>query len=342
MARTVDIPINPPLPQARAQSEVIDTNGAGGILRVADTINTLYEQKRGTLVSDSDPDGILRSANTTSYARYRAKKMGFGGIQEYVTAEVYYRLEGSGTLTTIVGVGSTILTLPTITTAGSGWHSVSGVLAVAEDTGTEYVDVVMKHTTATGWSTAIIESLSVYYNREKTTLDAVTATEEGYINTGFIPLDSAASVGEAPVSAGRLQHAHDDMIHLIEHRTGQAISVSGISNLLSTSITDLGAMPFQTDIGVPYFSSGSATLRLYILSDGVGGAGGTHNFTVSNSQASTTITYPPFTSAWLSGTLSFPCGPAGSTRQDYVLIQQGAGSEYGLSSICGYWVDGSY
>lgn len=222
MSAAVDNPILLPAPQAQALAEVEDSDGvSGGLRRVGISLNSLYEQKRGQLIADSDPTGIITS--TGEIARYRCKVLGGSGLtDEY--AKVFFEFSctegpppiGSNVTIRLTQGAATSTVIQTVTQARQ-WVQAPDILL--DDTEQEYINFELEVTVLTNMS-VVLYSVSVFYEREKATL---TAQIGGYDN-GAIPIEEDQLDGERPVSTVRLHHMHHLAEHLYNRRVGQIIS----------------------------------------------------------------------------------------------------------------------
>jgi hypothetical protein len=329
MARTVDSPIKLPGTWAAPGVWIANSTGTTGETAQAGTeyigraLNTLWEQHRGQLVSDYNPDAILPTDNTTLTARYRVPVWGRGSLTETAKVYVYVTNQSASdtarsTTVTVGSVGTLSNVSRTFTDTGGalieGWFELtSGTLSV-EDTD-DVDDIQMVMTTGANPAGVTVYGLAIVYNRTRTTLDALAAGAEFYTGTSFAPLDTAIMGDNQQLGPGLVMQLHENIRELYR-RTGPALT-SAFPNDITTE-TD---PPHVWRLRVP---ETVRTLHLQLYGD-------TNGYSIRHRGTITQYTLPA-SSAWVSHELNV----AGLTTTD-IRITVTAPSGGGIEAISAYW-----
>lgn len=341
MARTVSRPIDVPVDQGWPRAEVIDTNGDGGLAIIGSCCNTLYEQMRGPIIMDYDPDSIVDDDSLT--ARYRARIHGGSNLTERVKVYFCIEYDGAGSALTITATESSGPSAVTWTWPGGAistptWVAASGYMVARDDKPggvyTEEWQEISVSSSETGGGQFYVYGVAIYYYRDRSALAAVSAGNAGYTDTGLVPIELTRLAGEMPASVARMLDMHAMLIYLYEDRVGQIITRAWVRQPPSSS------RPLWWAADVPS-SRGSDTLtaRYYLYA---------YHATASDT---ITITGPDGSGSVLVGTTPAWVGPLdvsvtpsaeGGERPSLVEFTIDYGSSTTIESLCGYWRDATY
>lgn len=229
MARTVDTTMDPPaLGAIAAQSEIADLTAlGGGLQRTAQTLNTLWENKRTALVTDfrNAADPILSA--TGQVARWRAPVQGRSGTADslvvYVVPAVT-RLAGTLRLTVTVSDGtSTSSVTHDWTTSSTTPVTITGLTVPAGTGATDVLDITAQWSVLSGtWTTQNLVGLGVFYQRNQLALPAVSSGTTYPDN--FVPLEVDSYGGERPLTAARAHELHHDAEVIYETRLAPVVT----------------------------------------------------------------------------------------------------------------------
>jgi hypothetical protein len=260
MARTVDTTMALPRQIIAPGAEIVHQNPAsnGGLLYVARSLNTLYDQHRGVLVNDGewDSESSILGSGSSDNLRYRVRLWGSGSQTETCTVGAY--MYGNG------GVGSTSIQVSdgTNTATITGSTGSTGTVFTRTNTMTiidnaEYADLTF---TDTGTATGVVVGAFAYYQRNRSTLPASTA--QYYTGTTFCPQDDALFADNFPLTSAVAYTLRDNVAEMYG-RTGQALSSSW------------GTVPGGSEVGTMLsVPEGVDTLKLYLDGDYSSGSGG--------------------------------------------------------------------
>lgn len=228
MGRDVDSTIYIPQPRTQAGSEIADVigpvDGDTGLDKIFSALNTLYENMRGQVLCDYDPDGIIDTVG--DIALYRTKTLGEGGLtDETVRVWAYLLLIPTGPgpwdfSLKVTEKNSTNTFTYQDTSGGSvGPTAAIDIGSIAPEDTSDFNDWEFEITVATSFTIATVIGLSLYYEAPKSALTAVSSGES-YAN-GVVPLEISQAAGEKPNSTHRLMAAHQMAVDLFERRLGQ-------------------------------------------------------------------------------------------------------------------------
>ena len=337
MTRAVDSPIIVPTNQALAVSEVVDTTGTtrkGGGEYLARCMNTLYEQKRGSLVMDGDYP--LMSGNGEQLF-YRCRQLGNANLtDETALFRVYLRgATGSGSIVVTDAESGDTATYSWSGGPADAWHAAADTLTLEDGatSGKDYVDLTVDLTISSG--VAYIDALGIFYERAKSSLTAVSAGEDGYGND-FVPSEPLRFIGEAPYSVARLQDIASGLIHIYESRVAQIVASATPSGW-----TPLADRRIWTD--TPCALGGAATARFWLYAEQNAGATDSYQFSSPYDDDSISITGGK---AWYGpADVSVDVPIEGAQRPsltDFLIHRTGVDAAASVYSVCGWWRDVSY
>ena len=328
MARGVDSTIVVPAPQIQPGQPVADSYVSGGMTPLYQCTNTLYEQKRGQLVCDYDPNAIIDATGQT--ARYRVKVLGNIGSGKNETVKVAFFGEfvesssGAMVITLTQGGNSSTYTWSSDVTPAA-W--VAGTDLTFDDEA-ENNDINVAITTSTNMTTTDLLGISLYYERDRAELQA------GVYDSGFVPMDVAQAAGEKPVSTRALVQLHKNHEHLWEHRVGMVVSASFVRSKLGAGASnDL----IWAAVPVP---AGVTEARFYLYMTGITG-GAVSTITIASSGETITDDDDTGTLTTSSWNGPYDLTVAENTHETFTLTNTSLDGAT-IDAVCGYWRDATY
>lgn len=318
MPRTVSAALVTPDNTSLTRSEVIDTNGNGGLLPIALALNTLYEQKRVNIVSDWHDPAIVTDGGT---AVYLVKPIVTDGKAQYCEVWIYIDVTNStaGTFTaTMTEAGSGDSVTYSVSAKKSGWvQLLNGVANLLVRTNGSELDLSLEISTTGTWTDSNVLGVSVFYDRAYSELPAGP-----YSPVDVLPIDDTWIAGERPVSVARLADCHGLAKHLVQRRNG--------GNFLTCchvpSSIDDGSFP----VVVPGSKGGQITATFNVY--------GSISVDAEITVDGVTTVFSGF-HGWVSHTIVFTTPAVGNTA---IKICQFANTGDGINSVCGYFADMGY
>lgn len=277
MSLTLDTSINLPAPKTRAHGEV-GTSSTRGFQATCRSLNTLFVQKRGAIISDWNYAGIFGTATapvqTVSWKVHNDLYCGLTGSNARVTVWFYYVMSSTtGTWNLRVsepGGGTLTVDMHKLSTSAGEWASVG--FMNFDDTVTDGA-WSFEETANTGLSGgSYIRGIVIEMKRDASSAPALLG---GYLHAGagVIPFDDAAAYGTLnPVSTWMLRAQHAMAIYLWRQRLGQ-IQTSSMHYLYNGSGTSavlsqgLHLVPHGVTACTFYVrdsKTGAGTTRLFI------------------------------------------------------------------------------
>lgn len=344
MARTVDSPPQLATVDAISATEI----SAEPVEAALVALNSCYEQSRGSILVDTAPDVageqimLAQSGIGTNPSppimRYRCRILGRGGLSSELV-RAWLRVEvtpaGAGPYNAAIRItdGTNSTTWQDLTgTVALGWVD-AGTFALA-DSG-EYADLeieILFFADVNIW----VFGAAVYYERAKTALDAVPIGALSYTND-VVPLDLDYVTGERPLSAARLQNAHDLAIYLYEQRVGQIVTATYLGELEDTDPAFRFLQATPTSIG-----SNEITARFFAYLSEPAGLPATTvcRLTISTSYGTAgSLLVTPFVDQWVGPLdITIPAPDFDQALTEFSVT----GDNVDVLSFCGWWRDVSY
>lgn len=305
MARTVLSPYQLPGDYALTASEVLDqdADSHGGPYYTGVGVNSMYANYRGTISYDGKADSasstiapVLASPSKTAY--YKPRILGRSGHTQACAIWVYvdFLPSAAGTITISCVINGTAQTATTaITGTTTGWVELLVAAAkpqITDTTETEEFELSFSVDSGT-WTRTRIEAFHAFYEVSSTALPAVSAGDDGYQPSGFVPMDDAQFAGEKPRSSASSHHLHRDLEYLYEQRVGNIASGGNISPNAPTQQTDaiFAEMPPDGVVSAKFQikTSAATTTTVTVL----GGSGDSSSVATSAAWASLTVDVLP-------------------------------------------------
>jgi hypothetical protein len=256
MARTVDTPIKLPRQWSAGGAEIKHTAPSAdhGLLHVAKSQNSLWDQHRGQLVNDheADSEASILSASAANNLRYRVPLIGSATVAESAVVGMWaYGNGGLGAafVTVSDGTNSATLAAPTGST-GTVFAATNTMTLVS---GAENADLTWTYTSGT---VGVVVGTFAYYVRNRTTLPTAGSLQY-YAGTTFGPQESSLYADNMPVTSAMGYALRDNAAELYS-RVGPAIGCSWGASPLPASSSNGFVAPVPENV---------TTLRLFV--DGI-------------------------------------------------------------------------
>jgi hypothetical protein len=313
-------------------SEILDQDAGshGGPYYTGVGCNSMYANYRGTLVYDGKADfsgttdiaPVLFAPSQTAY--YQPRILGRSGHTQAIAIWCYvdFLPSSAGTVTISCAINGTSQTATVaISTTTTGWVELLVAAAKPQITDTtETEQFELSYTVDSGtWTRTRVEACHIFYEVSSTALPAVTAGDDGYQPSGFVPFDDQQFTGEKPRSTASNHHLHRDLEYFYDQRVGNIASGGNMSpgaptQQTSTIFTDMppdGVLSAKFRIK----TSAATTTTVTVL----GGSGDTASVATSTTWASLTVDVLP-------------------GIEVAFLVETASGSVY-LTDVSAYWED---
>lgn len=251
MANDSPNPYELPGDHAGTGVEILDkaTANHGGPYYTGTGVNALYRNYRGTLVHDGKasaagtsgspvPDSLTPVLyDPAQVAEYKPRILGKSQFaSEIVTIRFFVNciknVSGAGQMTFNCLIGSTAATATvSITGSAAGWVTllVAAAAPVITDT-TETEEFTCSFTVDSGpWDQTRVEAVHIFYPVDAIALPAPPAGQDGYPDSGFVPLDADQFQGNKPRGTASLKHLARDLKYLDKRRVGNFCGAGNMS-----------------------------------------------------------------------------------------------------------------
>jgi hypothetical protein len=316
--------IRPVVPYAFSNEEILDVaqmdtggNAFRGQKPTAEGLNTVYEQKRGVLVADFDPDILLSSIGPIAY--YRSKVLGYGGLAtEAALVDFYVNASGAGAKVVQITQGANVQTWTYPGGVIAGWVPTAAALTV--DDNAEWIPFEVTITSLAG-GTLEVRGVKVNYQRTKTALDAGE-----YTPSNVAGLEITQYAGERPMSSARARDEHLLAEYAYKNRVGQIASGATPAGWLFTAGSAAHAYGTPPDDVVQ--------ARFHVKLINWSGVGVSPNITIAGADDVQSVT--PVANGWYTLTLAVTPG-----KPQYFRLYPSGSPTYNpsITSFCGYWMD---
>jgi len=333
MARTVTDPIEVPRDQAWPRQEILTAKRDGGLQVLGRAANSLFELGRGPLVLDIQPGGITSTVGTT--LRYRCRLNRASNLSENVRVYLLLECDAVGSSLTIT---TTELSQPSScvwtrsgAVASPTWQTVSTLMTarpLPHASGYQEISVAIAGVGGPGFT---LYGVAIQYERDRSTLAAVSAGSAAYSGSAIVPIDDTRLCAEAPVSVARIRDISDLLRFCYEDAVGQIVTTCWAAGQTTANLNAAISVP------VPRTRGESLTARFYVYAEAtagtssatlVAGSGAAGSFSGIN----TPRWYGPVN-------LTIPAPAAFPVYERFYLALAAFCKVY---SFCGYWLDAEY